>query len=299
MSSHIPIIDRPGFERRLAIVLLGAVFGVAALGAQNSIAASPPASSAPANSAPAKGAANAAAASAAVANPAQESSNIPFDTPTTKLFPGSSSPPPQIADAKKYEGNPTYISAGRAIFEHYNCSGCHFHGAGGMGPPFINGGHWIYGGKLDQIFASIYQGRPNGMPSWGRTIPVQEIWEIASYVKALSAPTLEGPTLPPLPKPKPEVPGGNAKNGMALIESHGCGSCHEIPGIKDANGTVGPPLNNIAQRAVIAGVMPNSMPNMIAWIENPQAIVPGNAMPNLGLNDNDARDIATYLSTLH
>ena len=67
---------------------------------------------------------------------------------------------------------------------------------------------WIYGGALDQIHASIVQGRPNGMPSWGRKIPDAQIWEIAAYVKSLSAPNAADgtdqamPTSPPAPEPK-------------------------------------------------------------------------------------------------
>ncbi len=224
-------------------------------------------------------------------------SKLPLDVPVTKLFPGGGPPPPGIANVKKYQGNPTYVAAGKAIFDHFNCSGCHFHGAGGMGPPFFNGGHFIYGGRLDQIYASIYQGRPNGMPSWAQKIPEQEIWEIAAYVKALSSEEHYvdgGPMTPAEP-----VAGGNAQHGAELIANHGCGSCHMIPGINNADGAVGPPLNKIADRTVIAGIMPNTPDNMIAWVENPQAIVPGNAMPNLGLNDNEARDIAAYLYTLH
>lgn len=242
-----------------------------------------------------------ASANSAAAEPATASTNaqIPLNVPVTTLFPGGETPPEKAANVKKYEGNPVYIAAGKAIFEHYNCSGCHFHGAGGMGPPFMNGGHWIYGGRLDQIFASIYQGRPNGMPSWGRKIPDQVIWEIATYVKALSLPTLEGPTLPPLPKPKNPVADGDPHRGAELITANGCGACHQIPGIKNATGLAGPPLAKMASRATIAGILPNTPGNMMAWIEQPQSIVPGNAMPNLGLNDNETRDIAAYLYTLH
>ena len=62
-----------------------------------------------------------------------------------------------------------------------------------MGPPLMDQ-QWIYGGRLDQIYASIVQGRPNGMPSWARKIPDAQIWEIAAFVKSLSGPSAaEGP----------------------------------------------------------------------------------------------------------
>lgn len=85
---------------------------------------------------------------------------------------------------------------------------------------------------------------------------------------------------------------------MQLIRQNGCGACHQIPGIEDANGFVGPPLNTIGRRIYIAGVARNTPEAMIGWLENPQAIVPGNAMPNMGLSEEDARDIAAYLYTL-
>ncbi len=95
------------------------------------------------------------------------------------------------------------------------------------------------------------------------------------------------------------VSGGNPHHGAKLIHQIGCGSCHTIPGVADARGNVGPPLAGIADRSFIAGMLPNSPENMIAWIKAPQSVVPGNAMPNMGIDDADARDIAAYLYTLH
>jgi cytochrome c1 len=92
--------------------------------------------------------------------------------------------------------------------------------------------------------------------------------------------------------------GGDAAHGAKLIAHFGCGSCHMIPGISDADGLVGPPLDHMGERTIIAGVLPNTPPNMQIWLKNPQAIVPGNAMPNMELNDNEAKDVAAYLYTL-
>jgi cytochrome c2 len=91
---------------------------------------------------------------------------------------------------------------------------------------------------------------------------------------------------------------GDIKHGMQLIRQNSCGACHQIPGIDNANGFVGPPLNGVGRRIYIAGVERNTPQAMIAWLQNPQAIVPGNAMPNMGLGEQDARDIAAYLYTL-
>ncbi len=94
------------------------------------------------------------------------------------------------------------------------------------------------------------------------------------------------------------VSGGNPSHGAALVEQLGCGGCHTIPGIRGARGLVGPPLDNIADRMIIAGVLANTADNMVAWLRAPQSVVAGNAMPNMGLDGKDARDVAAYLYTL-
>jgi cytochrome c len=95
-----------------------------------------------------------------------------------------------------------------------------------------------------------------------------------------------------------QVPGGDAGRGKQAIQRYGCGACHAIPGIGDARGNVGPPLSGMAERRIIAGVLANQPVNLIHWIRDPQSVVPGNAMPNMGISEDDARDIATYLYTL-
>ena len=92
--------------------------------------------------------------------------------------------------------------------------------------------------------------------------------------------------------------GGNPDRGPLLIRSYGCGTCHTISGVAGANGLVGPPLTGIAERAYIAGVLPNAPENMVRWIENPKAVDSLTAMPVLGVSPADARDIAAYLYTL-
>ena len=85
---------------------------------------------------------------------------------------------------------------------------------------------------------------------------------------------------------------------MQLIRYYGCSSCHTIPGIHGADALVGPPLDRIASRSYVGGVMPNTARNMISWIQNPKAADEKTAMPNLHVTENDARDIASYLYTL-
>jgi cytochrome c2 len=92
--------------------------------------------------------------------------------------------------------------------------------------------------------------------------------------------------------------GGDPRHGAIIITRESCGACHAIPTIQQADGQVGPPLTHFAERTVIAGVLPNTPANLERWIQYPQAITPGNAMPNSGLDDAQARDVAAYLYTL-
>ncbi|HEV7923034.1 MAG TPA: c-type cytochrome [Thermoanaerobaculia bacterium] len=96
----------------------------------------------------------------------------------------------------------------------------------------------------------------------------------------------------------PATPAGDAKRGQQLMTHYGCNSCHLIPGVSGPRGMVGPPLDHMAGRQFIAGKFPNTPPTMSQWLQNPQSLDPRNAMPNLGVTANDARDMAAYLSTL-
>ncbi|HSJ53106.1 MAG TPA: c-type cytochrome [Anaerolineae bacterium] len=94
------------------------------------------------------------------------------------------------------------------------------------------------------------------------------------------------------------VVGGDPSRGAQAITSYGCSGCHTIPGIRGAQGVVGPPLDFWADRVYIAGLLRNETDNLIRWIQDPQSILPGGAMPNMGVSEADARDIAAYLYTL-
>ena len=83
--------------------------------------------------------------------------------------------------------------------------------------------------------------------------------------------------------------------GRRLIASYGCGSCHAIPGIPGADAMAAPPLACFFERTYIAGRLPNVEENLIKWIQSPQQIEPGTAMPDLGVSKEEAHDIAAYL----
>ncbi|MEO8725912.1 MAG: c-type cytochrome [Acidobacteriaceae bacterium] len=93
--------------------------------------------------------------------------------------------------------------------------------------------------------------------------------------------------------------GGYARHGKQIMVQRQCGSCHTIPGISGANGVFGPPLVSFAQRTFIAGTFPNATNYLVPWIMSPKSMKPKTAMPDLGLSEQQARDVAAYLYTLH
>ena len=90
---------------------------------------------------------------------------------------------------------------------------------------------------------------------------------------------------------------GNSKRGQLLVQTYGCPSCHQI-GDASPQGVVGPPLDGIANRSYIAGRFLNDEIWMTQWIEHPQRLKPGTAMPDLNVSRRDALDIAAYLATM-
>ena len=93
------------------------------------------------------------------------------------------------------------------------------------------------------------------------------------------------------------ITGGNPRRGEAMFIQYGCGSCHALRNVRTATGSVGPPLDGIATRAIIAGHAANRAENMEHWIRDPQQVSPGTAMPDLGVGAGDARDITAFLYT--
>jgi cytochrome c len=91
--------------------------------------------------------------------------------------------------------------------------------------------------------------------------------------------------------------GGNSERGQAAFYKYGCGGCHSVAGQPGASGLVGPPLDGVGARAMIAGRLENNPDNLERWIMDPQAVSPGTAMPRLGVSAGDSRDIAAFLYT--
>lgn len=93
------------------------------------------------------------------------------------------------------------------------------------------------------------------------------------------------------------ITGGDPTRGRALFAAYGCGGCHSLSGVPQAHGQIGPPLDTIGERAMIAGKLQNTPQNLENWIVDPQAVTAGTAMPRLGVSPAQARDIAAFLYT--
>jgi len=103
----------------------------------------------------------------------------------SELAAGASNPAPPIENP--YANDPGAMAQGRQLFMSFNCAGCHgASGGGGIGPPLADE-QWIYGGSDANIYATVVQGRPNGMPAFGPSLQGESVWKLAAYVRSLSA----------------------------------------------------------------------------------------------------------------
>jgi cytochrome c oxidase cbb3-type subunit 3 len=101
----------------------------------------------------------------------------------TELQPGP--PTRHVAVPGPYEGNAYGVSEGKRLYNQFNCSGCHFQGGGGIGPPLMDA-QWIYGSAPENIFETIVEGRPNGMPSFRGKLGTDQVWQLVAYVRSMS-----------------------------------------------------------------------------------------------------------------
>jgi cytochrome c oxidase cbb3-type subunit III len=189
-AAAVPVGDRAGLVfARLAMVVI-AIFGIGGL-----VEAQQPEPSASPPSLP----------------PSQDAGHAPrgmIDVPVSHLFPGGVPSVPHLQNPN--QGDPQSAMRGMKYFTSLNCVGCHAdNGGGGMGPS-LSTGNFVYGSAPANIFLTIYQGRPNGMPSWGSVLPASVIWDLVAYVGKLSnAPSSEWGTTfsrSPLSPTREQVP---------------------------------------------------------------------------------------------
>ena len=94
-----------------------------------------------------------------------------------------------------------------------------------------------------------------------------------------------------------EITNGDPGRGRAALTSYGCIACHTVPGVAGATALTAPPLIGISQRSYIAGMLENTPDNLRRWIQHPRHVNPHTAMPEQGVTDEDASDMAAYLYT--
>jgi cytochrome c oxidase cbb3-type subunit 3 len=122
---------------------------------------------------------------AASATPASGDLASRFVTHAEYIRPGLVLPQPGLALRNPHEGDPAAVATGAKLFVAYNCIDCHgADGSGAMGPSLADG-RWHFGGSPAEVFESIYQGRPEGMPAWGFLISPDQVWLLVSYVRSL------------------------------------------------------------------------------------------------------------------
>ena len=151
----------------------------------------------------------------------------------------------------------------------------------------------------------------SGMPAWQYRLSEDDLWAVVGFVTRLpdmSAADYRArlaalDASPCRSAPGPAEPRGDdaaarAERGRLAMQQHGCTACHTVPGVSGSRLYVGPPLEGFARRTWIAGRLPNTPENRAAWIRDPQAFDPRTAMPNNGVGEQAAADMAAYLGTL-
>jgi mono/diheme cytochrome c family protein len=219
--------------------------------------------------------------------------------------------PPDLASAD-------LVAPGLPLFERH-CLQCH--GAPGIAPDEIGLGMMPSPPNFAQMgrdlpAAEIYWAVSNGikltgMPAWKHRLSERERWAVVAFLKI-------SPSLSPAEYQEQRArlasarvgeskaqnsevrwePDGAAQRGLVTIQQYACPTCHVIPGVRGPDAQVGPPLGGIASQIYVAGALLNTPAHMIEWLRNPQQIKPRSAMPNLGVTEQDARDIAAYLYSL-
>ncbi len=149
----------------------------------------------------------------------------------------------------------------------------------------------------------------SGMPAWQHRMQDEDLWAVVAFMQRLptltaaefgaaataaqAGPACAAPTLDTAARVLPDP-----ERGRAATTQYACNACHRVPGVTGSDVAVGPPLAGFAARRLIAGSVNNDAEHLVQWIRDPQSIDPETTMPNLQVDDRDARDIAAYLMTL-
>lgn len=213
--------------------------------------------------------------------------------------------------------DPQMALRGAASFRD-NCVQCH--GAPGVaqsaiglsmqplpGPLVDAQQHW----RPRELYWVVRNGiKMTGMPAWQYRMPDAEIWDLVAFMQQL--PQLNAAQYAQWSQAAKAGSAdagstGNAaptftvdvERGRQTLHQYACNACHSIPGITGSDVYVGPPLQGMGRRTLIAGTLANTPANLAQWLMHTQEIKPGTAMPQLKVTPQDAQDMAAYLSTLH
>lgn len=164
-------------------------------------------------------------------------------------------PPPAGTLKNPFKGDKQRGEAGAGLFSSMNCDGCHGGGAPGWVGPSLADGRWRYGGAEDEVFQSIYYGRPQGMPAYGGVIGSDGIWMLVTYLQSLPVPDVvptqswEKAAAAPVAAPAPsretaasEAP-ETVQSTEGMLMKYGCVACHKVD-----EKVIGPALTDIAAK---------------------------------------------------
>jgi len=209
----------------------------------------------------------------------------PADVRVSDAVPGPRQKIPTIVNP--FAGDEAAIATGKELYASMNCAGCHAAGGGAIGPALIDD-EWIYGSAPENIYSTIVEGRPQGMPAYGVRIQEAQVWRLVAYVRSLSG----------LKEAAEEMKAAPDDRGKRVFMSGPCAVCHTIRGT-EALASVGPDLTGLALRKAIAGgSVPNTREQLAKWIQNPESLKPGTKMPATALSPQDLAFLLTYLATL-
>jgi mono/diheme cytochrome c family protein/cytochrome c2 len=213
----------------------------------------------------------------------------------------------RLADIRAPElDDPAMIRAGLACY-HRHCVQCH--GAPGVPPDDVGKGLQPAPNNLAQtardwppeaLYWTTKNGiRMAGMPAWQFRMSEEALWGTVAFLERL--PGLSAVEYRQLVSGIDDATCERAderEEGAIALRQYACITCHKIPGLTGPDVHVGPPLEQIARRAYIAGVLPNTTENLVRWIRDPQAVRPNTLMPDLDVTDAHARAMVAYLQTL-
>src|ERR1700761_1999665 len=211
--------------------------------------------------------------------------------------------------------DPAKVARGSALYRQ-DCVQCH--GAPGTAPAafamgFMPGVPPIVQVAREWPANEIYWVVGNGlkmtaMPPWRHRMTDDELWDIVAFVETLpKLSTADYQAQINVEDRAVAVSGGqdgsssgvgDPQRGKLALQQYACAACHIIPGVVAPAGRIGPSLAGMNERSIVAGLKANTSDNMIEWIRHPERVSPWTAMPDMGVTEQDARDMAAYLGTL-